>query len=230
MTVDAPVDHSYLPDDWCKLIKTEGAPKAILSKIKELRKTKKLYPPQKSVFSAFHHCSVEDCKVVIMGQDPYHRPGQAMGLSFSVCRGIKVPPSLKNMCKEIDQIDGTISHGDLTKWAKQGVLLLNSILTVEEGKPMAHKKIGWTEFTDDIIQALSLKKDRLVYMLWGLPARAKKTLIEESKHYILEAGHPSPLSIRHFKGCDHFNKCNDDLKQRGLSAIDWNFLRPNVKC
>lgn len=184
---------------------------------------KTIYPPGSLIFNAFRLTPVEKVKVVILGQDPYHGPGQAMGLSFSVPAGIAAPPSLKNIFKEISTDLGISMSGspDLTPWAEQGVLMLNSILTVEAGKAASHSRIGWQTFTDAVISYLSENRRGLVFMLWGNYARSKKALIDTSKHTVLEAAHPSPLAGGAFFGCRHFSKANAVLMSEGLEPIDW---------
>jgi len=182
-----------------------------------------IYPAYPLIFNAFNLTSFEDVKVVIIGQDPYHKPGQAMGLSFSVPNGQKIPPSLKNIYKELES-DLNIKqpdHGDLTKWAKQGVLLLNAMLTVEQNKPGSHKKIGWQTFTNAVIQLLSDKKENLIFLLWGNFAQGKKQFIDESKHHVLTAAHPSPLARNAFSGCRHFSKTNKILNSNQQKPINW---------
>lgn len=183
-----------------------------------------IYPPGSLIFNAFALTPFNDVKVVILGQDPYHNPGQAHGLSFSVPDGVALPPSLKNIYKEIESDLGISmqgKNGNLTGWAKQGVFLLNAILTVRAYTAASHSKIGWTTFTDSVIKAISDNKEGVVFMLWGNFARSKKALIDTSKHLVLEAAHPSPLAGGAFFGCRHFSKCNEFLKSRGLSPIDW---------
>ena len=162
-------------------------------------------------------------KVVILGQDPYHNPGEAMGLCFSVPKGIRVPPSLKNIYKELhEDVQVAIpGHGDLSQWATRGVFLLNAMLTVEENKAGAHKDIGWQDFTDAVIHLLSTQKEGLVFMLWGKFAQKKAALIDTRKHLILEAAHPSPLAGGAFFGCRHFSKANAYLVTEGKEPIDW---------
>lgn len=181
------------------------------------------YPPGKQIFNAFNLCPFDKVKVVIIGQDPYHGPGQAEGLSFSVPHGITPPPSLKNIYKEIESDLGVTLHkdGSLEGWARQGVFLLNAILTVRAGAPASHSRIGWAEFTDAVIRTLSERRDGLVFLLWGNFARGKKSLIDTSKHHILEAAHPSPLAGGAFFGCRHFSKTNAILESEGLTPIDW---------
>lgn len=185
---------------------------------------KNIFPPESLIFNALELVSEQNLKVVILGQDPYHGIGQANGLAFSVNDGQKIPPSLKNIFKELkDDLDNPLpEHGDLTTWAKQGVLLLNSVLTVEEGKPGSHQNKGWEKFTDNIIQKISDEKEGLVFMLWGNYAKSKSNLINANKHLILEAAHPSPLSAYHgFFQCKHFSKTNNFLMSMGKKPIDW---------
>ncbi len=190
---------------------------------RELQAGKTLYPPSKLIFNAFDKTPFDKVKVVILGQDPYHGPNQAHGLCFSVQRGVKPPPSLVNVFKEIQTDLGIAppSHGCLEYWAEQGVFLLNAALTVRAGEPMSHSKIGWEIFTDAVIRTLSEQKSGLVFLLWGGFARNKKLLIDTSRHFVLEAAHPSPLSRGAFFGCRHFSKTNDLLRQQGLTPIDW---------
>ena len=188
-------------------------------------KTKVIYPKAKDLYRALRLTSYQDTKVVIFGQDPYHEEGQATGLAFSVDKGTKVPPSLINIYKEINaelKIKFDERYGDLTKWAKEGVLLLNSVLTVEAHKANSHKDIGWKILTDKITEALDKKEGPLVFMLWGRNARDKKALLHNERHLILEAAHPSPLSAYNgFFGCGHFKKANEYLLANGLDPIDW---------
>lgn len=184
---------------------------------------KTIYPPGSQIFRAFDLTPVEKVKVVILGQDPYHNPGEAMGLSFSVPKGIVTPPSLKNIFKEIETDLGIRMSGspDLTPWAEQGVLMLNAILTVEAHKAASHGKIGWAEFTDAVIKYISDNTEGVVFMLWGNFARSKRELIDASKHHVLEAAHPSPLARGAFFGCRHFSKANEMLAAEGKTPIDW---------
>ena len=179
------------------------------------------------MFNAFNLTPFDHVKVVVIGQDPYHGPGQAMGLSFSVPKGIKVPPSLKNIYKELANDVGieVPDHGDLTYWARQGVFLLNAILTVEHKSPGSHKKVGWQKFTNAVIQKLSDEKEGLVFLLWGRFARSKVEIIDELKHYVLESAHPSPLAGDAFMGNHHFSKTNELLLRQGEKAIDWQVLK-----
>jgi uracil-DNA glycosylase len=185
---------------------------------------KTIYPPGKLIFSAFEYTPPQEVKVVILGQDPYHNPGEAMGLSFSVPKGVKVPASLKNIYKELHRDQGIEApvHGDLTHWAGQGVLLLNAMLTVEHNSPGSHRNIGWQQFTDAVIQAISREMNYVVFMLWGNFAKSKKPLIDDSKHLVLESAHPSPLAGNAFQGCGHFSAANAYLAKKGKSPIDWN--------
>ena len=184
---------------------------------------KKIYPPGSLIFNAFGLSKWEDTRVVILGQDPYHGPHQAMGLSFSVPKGVRIPPSLRNIYKElVDDVDfKMVNHGDLTNWAKQGVLLLNAILSVEAGNAGSHKDLGWQWFTDEVIKAISQHKVHVVFMLWGNFAMQKASLIDQSKHLVLMAPHPSPLARGGFFGCRHFSKANAYLKDNGLEVINW---------
>jgi uracil-DNA glycosylase len=189
----------------------------------EKDKHKIVYPPGPLIFNAFNTTPLDKVSVVILGQDPYHRPGQAMGLSFSVPKGVRIPPSLVNIFKEIERDLGISPpwHGDLTKWANQGVFLLNAILTVEEGIPGSHQKLGWQTFTDAVIQKLSMEKEGLVFMLWGNFAKEKKGLIDLKKHHVLESAHPSPLAGNKFWMNGHFGTCNRILQSMGKEPIDW---------
>ena len=184
---------------------------------------KVIYPPGGEIFRAFELTPVDKVKVVILGQDPYHGPGQAMGLSFSVRDNIPAPPSLKNIFKEIEDDLGIRMSGspNLEKWARQGVLLLNSVLTVQAGLPTSHSRIGWQEFTDAVISYLSAHRSGLVFLLWGRYAPEKSALIDTSRHHVLMAAHPSPLARGAFFGCRHFSKTNQILVSEGLKPIDW---------
>jgi uracil-DNA glycosylase len=187
---------------------------------------KTIYPPGPLIFNAFEKTPFDHVKVVILGQDPYHNAGEAMGLSFSVPRSKRIPPSLVNIYKEISDDLGLPkpSHGDLTAWAEQGVFLLNAMLTVEAGIAESHKKIGWQSFTDAVIKKLSDEKSGLVFMLWGNFAKNKKVLIDTEKHLVLESAHPSPLAGNAFAGNKHFSQANDYLVQKGQKAIDWSVI------
>ncbi|MBR2163229.1 MAG: uracil-DNA glycosylase [Bacteroidales bacterium] len=190
---------------------------------KEKAEGKVIYPPGSQIFRAFELTPVDNLKVVILGQDPYHGPGQAHGLSFSVSAGVPAPPSLKNIFKEIETDLGVRMSGypDLEKWARQGVLLLNAVLTVRAGSPTSHGKIGWEEFTDAVIRYISDNCEGVVFMLWGNFARSKSALIDKSRHHVLEAAHPSPLARGAFFGCRHFSQANAFLSAQGKAPIDW---------
>jgi uracil-DNA glycosylase len=183
----------------------------------------KIYPSPKFLFHAFELCPFDKVSVVILGQDPYHGVGQAHGLSFSVPHGVAIPPSLRNIYKEIaTDVGGTIpSHGNLEHWAREGVLLLNATLTVRAGSPGSHQHNGWETFTDAVIQTISDQKEHVVFILWGRYAREKKKLIDLSKHLILESAHPSPFSATQFFGSKPFSKTNQYLKKHGKSEIRW---------
>ena len=184
----------------------------------------RIYPPGQQIFAAFDATPFDAVKVVILGQDPYHGPGQAHGLCFSVLPGVPVPPSLVNIFKELNADLGIAppDHGCLLPWARQGVLLLNAVLTVEEGRAGAHQGKGWEGFTDHAIETLAREREGLVFLLWGSYAQAKGKVIDTRRHRVLRAPHPSPLSAhRGFLGCGHFSATNQYLAQRGLSPIDW---------
>lgn len=185
---------------------------------------KTIYPPGSLIFNAFNTTPFQQVKVVILGQDPYHGPGQAHGLCFSVQNGVPPPPSLINIFKELHADIGVPvpGHGNLTHWAQQGVFLLNASLTVRSGEPMSHARIGWAEFTDTVIKKISAGKEHVVFLLWGKFAQEKRTLIDEGRHCILKAAHPSPLSASAgFFGCRHFSKTNEYLASKGIAPIDW---------
>lgn len=216
-----------IEDSWYELLKEEFDKEYFL-KLKTFLKSEKenytIFPPGSKIFAAFNHTPVDKVKVVIIGQDPYHGAGQANGLCFSVSDGIKQPPSLVNIFKELSN-DLNIpmpKSGNLEKWAEQGVLLLNATLTVRANQAGSHQKQGWEEFTDTVIKKLSDKKEGLIFLLWGKFAQDKAALIDSSKHFVLKAAHPSPFSAHNgFFGCKHFSKTNEILTQRGLSPIDW---------
>ena len=184
---------------------------------------KKIFPPGSQIFKAFELTPVPQVKVVILGQDPYHGLGQAHGLSFSVPDGVPAPPSLKNIFKEIESDLGIRMSGypNLENWARQGVLLLNAVLTVRSGEAASHSKIGWTEFTDAVIKYISDNCEGVIFMLWGNFARSKRDLIDRSRHHVLEAAHPSPLARGAFFGCRHFSQANNLLAAQGRTPIDW---------
>ena len=195
--------------------------------VQELHRQKQagevIFPPGGQIFKAFELCPLDKVKVVILGQDPYHGYGQAMGLSFSVPQGVEAPPSLKNIFKEIESDLGIRMSGspDLRPWAEQGVLLLNSVLTVRAGQPASHSRIGWQTFTDAVIKTISDRCEGVVFLLWGNYARSKAVLVDKSRHHVLEAPHPSPLARGAFFGCRHFSATNEILAAEGKSPIDW---------
>ena len=221
---------SFLTEpSWKELLKDELESqnfKKIEQNLSKILPTTEIYPPLNLIFNALNLTPFGDLKVVILGQDPYHRSGEAMGLAFSVPKGVKIPPSLKNIFKEIEANFGSCAindtgSGDLTPWAKQGVLLLNSTLSVSEGAPNSHAKFGWANFTDAIIAKISTKCENIVFMLWGNFAIKKAGLIDPTKHLILASPHPSPLARGGFFGCEHFRKCNEYLKSSKKSEILW---------
>lgn len=191
---------------------------------------KTIYPPGPLIFNAFNQTPFSKLNVVIIGQDPYHGPGQAHGLSFSVPNGIKPPPSLVNIFKEIESDTGVampLQYGNLTRWAEQGVLLLNAALTVRANEPFSHANFGWADFTNAVIQKISDEKTGIVFLLWGKFAQEKQILIDETRHFVLKAAHPSPFSAHTgFFGCKHFSKTNELLVKQGVSPIDWKLLTP----
>ncbi len=193
--------------------------------LREEVKKQTIYPPGKMIFSAFNLTPLTAVRVVIIGQDPYHGKGQAQGLAFSVADGIRIPPSLQNIYKELNsdlQVPIPVS-GNLEKWARQGVLLLNATLTVRAGQPGSHQGKGWEQFTDQVIRTISDLRAGIVFLLWGRFAQEKAELIDTSKHYILKAAHPSPFSAhKGFFGCRHFSKTNEILRANGMGEIDWN--------
>lgn len=218
--------QKYLHNSWLKHLQNEINEQSfveLLAFIENAYATKAIFPPKELVFNAFYLCPFEAVKVVIIGQDPYHGPGQANGLAFSVSNGIKVPPSLKNIFKELNtDVNAQIPVcGNLENWAKQGVLLLNTILTVEQGLPGSHRNKGWEVFTDAVIKHISSEKEHVVFLLWGNYAIQKENLIDSSKHLILKAAHPSPLARGAFFGCKHFSTTNSYLVKNSLKPIDW---------
>jgi len=216
-----------IDESWKSVLKEEFQKSyfgGIAEHLKSLKAEKKeFYPPGSLIFNAFNITPFDQVKVVILGQDPYHNPGEAMGLCFSVPVGVRLPPSLKNVFKEIKADVGIElpNHGDLTRWANQGVFLLNAMLTVEHKKAGSHSKIGWQEFTNAVIQILSDQKTGLVFMLWGNFAKGKKQFIDENKHLVLESAHPSPLAGKRFFGNHHFSKANKYLQENNQNSIDW---------
>lgn len=227
------MSKKILKNDWAPLLEGEfdkpyyGELRAFL---KEEYKTQIIHPDMDDIFNALHFTPYEKVKVVILGQDPYHGPNQAHGLSFSVQPGIAPPPSLKNMYKELKEDLGCPipNHGYLKQWADEGVLLLNTVLTVRDGKAHSHRNKGWETFTDQIIRLISDREKPAVFLLWGRPAQSKKALIDTSRHVIIESPHPSPLSAsRGFFGSRPFSKANEALSSLGESPINW-CLKPNV--
>lgn len=223
---DNPMNNIKIEPTWKKVLTDEFSKEywdKLSANIRDQYLTKSVYPPAKNVFRAFDLCPFEMTKVVIVGQDPYHGALQANGLSFSVNDGVTLPPSLKNIYKEIRNDLGImpLESGDLTRWASQGVLMLNSVLTVLANSPASHAGIGWEKFTDGVINTLNSKKKNIVYMLWGKYAQSKGASIDETKNLVLTSGHPSPFSATLFFGNHHFSKCNKYLKEHDLSPIDW---------
>ena len=216
-----------LGNSWDMLLKDEFEKDYYLKLrqfLKEEYSTQTVFPHMDNIFNALKYTAYEDVKAVILGQDPYHGEGQAHGLCFSVQKGVEPPPSLKNMFKELNSDIGMDipNHGELTKWAKQGVLMLNTVLTVRKGMANSHRGMGWETFTDRVIEFLNVREKPIVFLLWGSSARAKKKLITNPKHYILETVHPSPLSAYNgFFGCKHFSKTNEILQSMGSTPIDW---------
>ncbi|MFT5719852.1 MAG: uracil-DNA glycosylase [Motiliproteus sp.] len=221
------MNEQQLPPDW-QVVLAEQFDCDYMQKLQAFLELQALqhrvYPPPKEVFAALDLCPLDRVKVVILGQDPYHGPGQAHGLSFSVKPGIKIPPSLANIYKELQQDVGCkpVDHGCLDAWARQGVLLLNAVLTVQQASPNSHQGQGWERFTDRIIQLLNDRQEGLVFMLWGAYAQKKGAFIDTGRHCVLSAPHPSPLSAyRGFFGSGHFSKANAYLQARGEAPIDW---------
>jgi uracil-DNA glycosylase len=217
-----------IDDSWKKALKDEFSKDYFGQIVGHLRIEKAaghtIYPPGGLIFNAFNLTPFDKVKVVLLGQDPYHGKGQAHGLCFSVQDGIKPPPSLVNIYKEINKDIGLPipTHGNLSKWAEQGILMLNASLTVRAGEPMSHAKIGWADFTDAVIRKVSDQKKGVVFLLWGKFAQAKQELIDETKHQVLKAAHPSPYSAdAGFFGCRHFSKTNEYLMKEGQDPIDW---------
>lgn len=221
--------QNLLTNDWQEVLKDEFKKEywsLLVDKVEDAYKTTTCYPAKENIFNAFNLCSFKDIRVVILGQDPYHGKGQANGLCFSYVGNEKLPPSLKNIYKEITanlEIEMPSNYGDLSNWAKQGVLLLNTTLTVEESKPNSHQKLGWNLFTDAIIQKISKEKKDVVFLLWGGFAQKKEVLIDEYTHCVLTATHPSPLGANKggWFGCQHFSKTNLYLDILGIKKINW---------
>ncbi|MBX9852622.1 MAG: uracil-DNA glycosylase [Cytophagaceae bacterium] len=216
-----------IAESWKEHLKGEFAQsyfKSLADFVKTEKTSYTIYPPGKQIFCAFEKCSFDNVKVVIIGQDPYHGPGQANGLCFSVSDGVKPPPSLVNIFKEIKNDLGKEipKTGNLERWAEQGVLLLNATLTVRANSPGSHQKKGWEEFTDAVIKIISKEKEHVVFMLWGAYAQKKGEIIDKEKHFVLQSAHPSPFSAdRGFFGNKHFSKANEYLVKHGLKPIDW---------
>lgn len=216
-----------ITNDWANAIQGEFRKpyyRELYGFIKEEYSKYVIYPPSDEIFNAFHFTPLSEVKVVILGQDPYHNAGQAHGLCFSVQPGTEIPPSLVNIYKELEDDLGCYvpNNGYLEKWARQGVLLLNTVLTVRAHQANSHQGRGWEQFTDAVIQAVNAKEEPVVFLLWGRPAQSKRSMLTNPKHLILEAPHPSPLSAyRGFFGCKHFSKTNEFLKANGLEPVDW---------
>lgn len=219
---------------WKNILKDEFS-KDYFAELVYFLKTEKqlgrlIYPPGTLIFNAFNQTPFNKVKIVILGQDPYHGAGQAHGLSFSVPNGINPPPSLVNIFKEMEKDLGLkmpVGYGNLTSWANKGVLLLNAALTVRAGEPFSHAKMGWAIFTDAVIQKISDLTEHIVFILWGKFAQEKQILIDETKHFILKAEHPSPFSAdKGFFGCRHFSKANELLAKNGIEPVDWTLLSP----
>jgi uracil-DNA glycosylase len=215
-----------LPGDWYEIMKEECRENYFIELKNKLiieYSTKIVRPELKDVFNAFKFCQFKDLKVVILGQDPYHNVGQAHGLAFSVPENVEIPPSLQNIFKELYDDLGIrkSDSGNLEKWAKQGVLLLNAFLTVKLHKPLSHSKIGWEHFTDCVIRKISDLKESVVFVFWGSFAKEKRFLVDQHKHYVLTAGHPSPMSVSKFFGCKHFSKTNLFLQSKNISQVEW---------
>jgi uracil-DNA glycosylase len=218
-----------IEESWKKVLKSEFVKpyfqQAVTFIKVEKAQGKTIYPPGAFIFNAFDNTPFDHIKVVLLGQDPYHGSGQAHGLSFSVPDGVPPPPSLINIFKELQQDIGMPipKTGNLTKWAQQGVLLLNAVLTVRANEAASHAKIGWMEFTDAVIRKISDEKKGVIFLLWGRFAQDKQTLIDETRHFVLKAAHPSPFSAdKGFFGCKHFSKANELLMKQGIDPIDWN--------
>ena len=214
-------------NDWDEVMKGEFEKEYYLKLrgfLKREYSTQTIYPDMYSIFNAMKKTPYSQAKAVILGQDPYHEPGQAHGLCFSVLKGTVPPPSLRNIYKELDDELGIppASHGELTKWAENGVLLLNTVLTVRRGQANSHKGMGWEIFTDEVIRKLNERTEPMVFLLWGGNAKAKRVLITNPQHLVLTAAHPSPLSAYNgFFGCGHFRRCNEFLAEHGMEPIDW---------
>ncbi len=221
------INLAAIDNDWLKPLSGEFKKpyyKELYKKVKDEYQRQQVFPAPDDIFNAFSLTPLKDVKVLILGQDPYHNVGQAHGLSFSVKPGVEIPPSLVNIYKELQDDLGLYipNNGYLVKWAEQGVMMLNTVLTVRAHEANSHRGIGWEEFTDAAIRVLNEQDRPIVYMLWGRPAQNKAHMLNNPKHLILTASHPSPLSVyRGFSGCRHFSKANEFLKKNGLSEIDW---------
>ncbi|HRI01155.1 MAG TPA: uracil-DNA glycosylase [Saprospiraceae bacterium] len=219
-----------LEKEWANILKEEFEKSYFIELVRQIKneilKGKIIYPPGKLIFNAFDKTPWNELKVVILGQDPYHGDGEAMGLSFSVPKGVKIPPSLKNIYKEVMRTENILEpqHGDLSYWAIQGVLLLNASLTVEKDLANSHKQMGWHQFTDAVIRTINDQKSNIVFMLWGNFAKSKMELIDQNKHLVLTSTHPSPLAGNSFIGNDHFKVCNHYLEEKSLGRIDWSII------
>ncbi|QSB15629.1 uracil-DNA glycosylase [Natronosporangium hydrolyticum] len=218
--------REQLPDDWREAM-TPYLDQSVVASLNrfltEEYASDVVYPPQEDLFRAFRLCPLETTQVLILGQDPYHRPGQAHGLSFSVRPGVPVPPSLRNIYRELAEEFGVDppTTGDLTGWAGQGVLLLNAVLTVRAGAPGSHAKQGWEQVTDAAIRALAASRQRVVFVLWGAYAKRKAALVTGDRHVVLTAGHPSPMNVRGFRGCRPFGKIDAALAEAGRAGVRW---------
>lgn len=224
--MEIPNINPQIEESWKKILASEFQSPYFVQIKKFLLEEKlkyEIYPPGNRIFAAFNYTPFDKVKVVILGQDPYHNPGEANGLCFSVNDGVKFPPSLQNIFKELKDDTGCEipKSGNLEKWALQGVFLLNTSLTVRKNQPGSHRNIGWEKFTDAAIKAISEKKENVVFMLWGQWAKSKMNLIDTNKHLVLTAAHPSPLARTGFLGCRHFSKANEYLKSKGIEPINW---------
>jgi uracil-DNA glycosylase len=218
------IDASMIVTDWHDYLKEEFHKDYMVELNSFLDQQSDTFPPKEDIFTAFNLTPLKKVKVVVIGQDPYHGEGQAHGLAFSVKKDVKTPPSLKNIYKELNDDLGVQipTHGNLEAWAKQGVLMINNVLTVEQGKAGSHQKKGWEKFTDKVISIINEHTSNTVFLLWGSPAQKKASKVDESKHLLLKSVHPSPLSAyRGFFGCKHFSKTNDYLKLKNKSQINW---------
>lgn len=223
---NTPMQNVKIDRSWKEKLESEFSKpywSSLTSTVRDQYLTKTVYPPAKHIFRAFDLCPFEKTKVVILGQDPYHGLHQANGLCFAVNDGIALPPSLKNIYKEIknDLRVTPYDSGNLSRWASQGVLMLNSVLTVLADSPASHKDMGWEQFTDAVVQSLNTKKKNIVYMLWGKYAQTKGLVIDRENNLVLTSGHPSPFSATLFFGNHHFSRCNNYLEKHGKSPIDW---------